>query len=311
MKKAFVFLLVTVLGFSRLNIDAESLFVVEKNDASVIHYPYKNATIYGSSVVSNVSPIEQRQEDILQVDFINIGTGDAIFIRCNGETMLIDGGVDSKATILKNFFTKNDILNFHYFFCSHPHDDHIQAQIELIKDGYIPGEYFSPFAETYKNEDHQKLIPLIQDNVPYTQLSSGAVINLGDAILTFFKDDRYKPWLSLNARSMMTNIRFGKCSLLLSADVTGENIAYLCQKYPDLVDVDILKSPHHGINRLRGEVFDAISPESVIITASKKAGNNLAEQLKRKKITHYFTSLGTVHLESDGEKWYIKQGGAD
>jgi competence protein ComEC len=306
LKKKLLILLAVITVFSCFAAIAEEQFLVKNMKAPVVHYPAKNAKIYEHSMVSDVSLIEPN-DDILQVDFINIGTGDAIFIRCNGETMLIDGGANSKANILKEFFSENGIENLNYFFCSHPHDDHLQAQIALIKNGYIPGEYFSPFSEEYKNEEHQNLVSAIKGTIPYTQISSGTVINIGEAKLTFFKDDRNKPKMYLNARSMMTNIRFGKCSVLLTGDVTGENIAHLCKKYPELVDVDILKSPHHGIDRLRGEVFSAIKPETVIITASKDAGARLAEQLRRKKITHYFTSLGTVHLESDGEQWYVKQ----
>ncbi len=306
MKKRIFALAVVVLTISCLAMNAESPFLVDRINAPVIHYPSKTAVIYENSVVSDASPVKQNDE-MLQVDFINIGTGDAVFIRCGGENMLIDGGVKSKANNLREFFEANKIENFHYFFCSHAHDDHIQAQIALINSGTVPGEYMSPLSENYKNDEHQRLIASIKGKIPYTQISSGTVVKLGNAELTFFKDDRKDGAAGVNAHSMMTNVRFGKCSLLLTADVTGENIAYLCQKYPELVDVDILKSPHHGINRLRGEVFKAIQPETVVITATRKGGNNLAEQLKRKKITHYFTSSGTVHIESDGEQWYVKQ----
>ena len=36
-------------------------------------------------------------------------------------------------------------------------------------------------------------------------------------------------------------------------------------------------------------------------------GKTLAAQLKRNKIPHYYISMGTVHCQTDGEKWYVTQ----
>ncbi|MDD4134027.1 MAG: hypothetical protein PHN46_02980, partial [Eubacteriales bacterium] len=119
-------------------------------------------------------------------------------------------------------------------------------------------------------------------------MANGEVIKMGKATLTFFNDDRPVTNIPMNYRSMMLNITFGNRSILLTADVTGESLALLGEKYPELMDADILKSPHHGLNRLRTETYGHITPEAVIITNTRSGGENLANQFICRKIPHYF-----------------------
>jgi beta-lactamase superfamily II metal-dependent hydrolase len=307
--KRFIIILITLIMMTfSLIYAAEQPFVLPVNMGSdVIHNPAGRGFLYEGSLKSEISPIDPNNE-LLIVDIINIGTGDAIFLRCGNENMLIDGGVRGKAKTLEKYFQNNGITNIHYFFNTHPHDDHIQAQEALIRKSILPGEYLSMFHKEYGNEDHQNLVNQVnKHNVPYLQVKNGDFMTLGNAKLTFFNDDRGIPNTSLNGRSMMLNVKFGNSSILFTADVTGENLAYLCQKYPELANVDILKSPHHGINRLRSEVYESISPQMVVITSTKKTGDNLASQLRNRKIPHYFISMGTVRLETDGTVWYVTQ----
>jgi len=44
-----------------------------------------------------------------------------------------------------------------------------------------------------------------------------------------------------------------------------------------------------------------------VITSNRKVGETLAAQLRRKKIPHYYMSMGTVRLETDGHTWYVRQ----
>lgn len=307
--KNFAIVLLTIIIMTNLFIyDVELPYVfLSKTGSDVIHDPSGRGFLYENSPISEISPIESGKE-LLIVDIINIGTGDAIFLRCGNETMLIDGGSRGKEKTLERYFQNNGITDIHYFFNTHPHDDHIQAQEALIRNGILPGEYLSMFHKEYGNEDHQNLVKQInKHNVPYLQVKNGDFMMLGNAELTFFNDDRGIPNTPLNGRSMMLNVKFGNSTILFTADVTGENLAYLCQKYPELANADILKSPHHGINRLRSEVFESISPQMVVITSNKKTGNNLATQLRSRRIPHYFISMGTVRLETDGNVWYVSQ----
>ncbi len=271
----------------------------------VFHVPKKNAMQYQAPLVQDY-PFEGA-DDLLVVDIIDIGTGDAILVRTGGQAMLVDGGIAGSAKALSRFLKAQNVAHCDYFFNTHPHGDHILAQRQLIIQDYLPGLFLSMYPMDYRFEEHQATVAQInKKGVPYRQVFSGDTIEMGNATLTFLNDDRPEV-TSMNYRSMLLNITFGQRSILLTADCTGGSIAYLGEKYPELMDVDVLKSPHHGLNRLRPETFDHITPEAVVITANKKNGENLAAQLRRKKLPHYYMSMGSVRLETDGNTWYVRQ----
>ena len=277
-----------------------------KAASTVLHTPRDNVNQYDAALTTSY-PFEG-VDDLLVIDIIDIGIGDAILVRAGGETMLIDGGVGSGADTLERFFRSQMVGKIDYFFNTHPHGDHILAQRQLLIRDYLPRVFLSMYPQDYAFQDHQDTVnELLNKGIPYRQITNEEVIKLGRATLTFFHDDRADAGITMNSRSMMLSISFGERSILLAADVTGESLAMLGEKYPELMNADILKSPHHGIDRLRGESFDHIKPEAVVITNTRDGGENLASQLRRRKIPHYFISMGTVRLETDGSFWYLHQ----
>lgn len=275
----------------------------------VVHQPLRKVTLAKlyDAPTSLESPMLVDQ-DLVLIDFINIGIGDAIVIRAGGQVMLIDGGTAHRAPVLKSFFEQEGIENIDFFFNTHVHDDHIQAQTRLMKEGVLPTAFLCPNPVDYNFPDHQEAVLAIQaGGVEYHQLSHLEEMYMGEARLTFFRDERVEPGITINHRSMVMSLRFGENSILFPADCVGQSLLMLCQNYPDLVDVEVLKSPHHGINRLHQETFDLISPELVVITSNQKNGENLAAQLRPRKIPHYYISGGHVRLVTDGQSWYVQQ----
>ena len=273
----------------------------------VFHAPMKHSELLYKAPFMEEYPFKDT-DDLLVVNVINIGTGDGLLVRCGGETMLIDGGIAGSAKALSGFLRAQSVDHCDYFFNTHPHGDHILAQRQLIMQDYLPGLFISMYPMDYNFPEHQDTVDQInKKGVPYRQIFDGDTMQMGKATLTFMNDTRPNKEITMNYRSMLLNITFGERSMLFSADCTGGSIAYLGERYPDLFNVDILKSPHHGLNRLRPETFDHITPEVVMITANKKNGENLAAQLRRKKIPHYYMSMGSIQMETDGKIWYVRQ----
>lgn len=272
----------------------------------IYHAPNKKQTMFHAKFISEY-PFKE-EDDLLMVDFINIKLGDAILVRSGGKIMLIDGGVTRQTPLLQAFLERNNILHIDYFFTTHEHDDHIQAMTNLMKLGMLPDVFMSPNPPDHAGKYHLAAVEVVRENnVSFHQLKNLEKMSMGKAELTFFRDERVGPEQSINHRSMMLNIRFGERNILLTADVTGESLSYLREKYPELVRAEVLKSPHHGLNRLRNDVYQYFAPEVVAVTNIVSGGRNLGEQLEKRKIPHYFISYGTVHFETDGNIWYVRQ----
>lgn len=299
MKRLFAILLTLLLLLP--------LAQAQQTDTFVYHAPIVGKQPFADVPVLAQPPFEEGA-DLLRVDFINVKIGDAILIRFGNESIMIDGGTRGKAAMLELFFKDQGITGFTYYFNTHSHDDHIGASTRLVQLGYGAQEYLAKHSPLAKVADITTLYKALeQKGIPYRQVFTGDTLKLGEAELTFFQNEREGQEHGINARSMMVHVRYGERSLLLPADVTGVSLGQMMDDYPDLMDVDIMKSPHHGINRLRHEFLVQTAPELFVITSNLAGGETLAKQLRDQKIAHYFISQGTVSLSTDGKLWYVEQ----
>lgn len=275
--------------------------------ASVCHAPGTSAAPFAPAPVLEKAPFSADSE-LLEIDFININIGDAVFISCGGETMLVDGGTQSKAEVLKAFFKERGVTGLTYYFNSHSHDDHIMASTALVEAGFPAKEYLGKYAPDSRVPSVKKLQDALKEKeIPYRRLRSLDSITLGGARLVFLQNERPQAGHGVNARSMMIYIIFKANTLLLTADVTGYSLAQVMEDYPEFMKADIIKAPHHGIDRLRPEFIDFVAPELFIITGPDEQGTRLTDQLRKLNMPRYYTAMGTVHLTSDGTSWYVRQ----
>lgn len=299
MKRLFALLLALLLLFPAA--------LAENKVFTVYHAPSNSKAPFMEVPVLDAPPFEEGA-DLLQVDFINIKIGDAILLRCGGESMMIDGGTNDKLPWLELFFQSQGITGFTYYMNTHSHDDHINAAIRLVYKGYPATAFLTKYSRETRVDEITKLFAALDSKgIPHRQIVPGEKIMLGGAEVTFLQNTRAGGATGINARSMLVHVRFGSSTLLLPADVTGASLGEVMEDWPEYMDVDLMKSPHHGINRLRQEFFDATSPEAIVITANMAHGANLAKQLNSSKIPHYFVSMGTVSAVTDGQTWYVKQ----
>lgn len=273
----------------------------------VYHAPNAGKAPFAPAPVAAESPLEPGA-DTLRVDFIDIGVGDAMLIACGGQRMLVDGGTADRYPRLKAYMEREGIRALEYMFVTHAHDDHAQGPACLARDGYAFGQALGMHARDYGSPTNLALIAALDEqHIPYRQVAAGDTVTLGGATLTFLNNPVRPANRTINAISMMLHVRFGEAALLLPADASGESLDYVAEHFPALMDVDILKSPHHGLNRLTEPFYQATQPELVVITANKAGGRTLSEQLLRRQVPHYFISMGTVRAETDGRTWYVTQ----
>ena len=109
-----------------------------------------------------------------------------------------------------------------------------------------------------------------------------------------------------NDLSAMLMIRYGECSVLLTADIEPNDQKLLAEIHD--LKADILKYPHHGESLLTLEFMEDVDPEFFFFTHS--AGNTHAAQ---KHMIQYgydrmmFATWGTIIMETDGSKWLVRQ----
>ena len=273
----------------------------------ILHRQGNQKAPYEPVDFASVSPFSDEQ-DLLKVDFMGIGIGDAILLRCGDMTMIVDGGTRGRSLGAIEFMNQMGVSGFDYMLNTHPHDDHIDGQVRMLQRGFKVGEFLSPFEIHYRDSLHQNMVKeLNKREISFRKISNGDSILLGEAEIRVIHNDLPYQSMSLNGRSAMLHIRYKSATMLLTADVTGQSQQDLAELNKDILKSQVLLAPHHGYNRMMPDFLAAVDPELVVVTNSRKSVERLEVQLKEKSIPRYYLASGGIHLETDGETWFVYQ----
>lgn len=250
-------------------------------------------------------PEDWKERNILRLTQYKLDANDGMLLEVGGQTMLIDGGVQKYNIPLLEEFQERNLLKMDYIFNTHPHDDHIDAQFRLVRRGLKADVFISAFPETYGLDEQRRMVKQLRESaIPYQQIEHGYTMSMGDAKLVFIQS----PEGDTNGRSCMTHITFGESTVLLTADTSGRVHRYFQEALPpEWLKAQILKFPHHGLTQMVPEFLTLIDPSFVFVTNTYDGGANAKLQLTARQIPYFFSSYGTVIMETDGHDWYITQ----
>lgn len=158
----------------------------------------------------------------LEVDFLDVGQGDAILIKApDGQNILIDGGANSRVVerlsgVLWPWDKKIDLM-----ILTHPHDDHVTGLVNVLerfrveKILYTGVNHDSPNYIAWLKGVRDKKIPLMIIDQPQT-------IKLGDncrlEILYPLESFLNKEVENLNNTSIVAKLIYGETSFLFTGD---------------------------------------------------------------------------------------------
>ena len=263
----------------------------------------------------------------LAVYFLDVGQGDSAIIVCDGEAMIIDGGLpgqsDKVYTYIKDTLHLNRIT---YLVATHPDNDHIGGLPAVFRAAKVSCVYSpvkeddSPFFPELKSKAEEQRLKL---KVPYDKEKE----NLGKATVYFYNSERKKKsvfrsaidsiksiflrddpeeYKENNDISLVVKIVYGDTSFLFTGDIEKEAEDRLIGSGVDL-GADVLKVSHHGSNSSSSIDFLAkVMPKYAVISCGK--GNRYGHpnqetlnELKQENVELYRTDLqGTIICRSDG-----------
>lgn len=251
--------------------------------------------------------------DTLQVSFLDVSQGDAIFIQTpNNKQILIDAGAEGNilaplAHVMPRGDTTIDLVVM-----THPDADHIGGFSEVfahytITTALVSGSRgTSTLSRSLKNTLDKKHVKQI---VAYAgmQLVLDREKNITLDIL--FPDQNIKSW-ETNDGSIVSRLVYNDTSVLFMADAPVETEQLLLASYSDTLTSDILKVGHHGSETSTSETFlDSVSPAVAIISAglNNRYGHphqEVMERLIERGIEVRETSTdGTITYHSDGKRF--------
>jgi competence protein ComEC len=263
------------------------------------------------------SAIFNRSDDKLHVYFLNVGQGDAIFIRGpKGQKILIDDGPDnsvlSELGSRMNFYDRKiDLL-----ILTHPDSDHLIGLIDVLKR-YKVGKILTNGLSEKSPEYQEWKLQIEENKIPVQLAKKGQAIEIEPNIkINILNPSHYlinQQIENTNNSSIVLKIVNKNVSFLLTGDAEEEVGDEFFKNNVD-IKADILKISHHGSRNGLGNregIIDKIKPELAIISVGKnKFGHpdqSILKLLDKYKINKLRTDeKGTIEIVTDGQGYKIE-----
>lgn len=249
---------------------------------------------------------------ILQVSFLDVGQGDAIYIRApNGNDVLIDGGpndaiIATLRTVMPIFDNDIDII-----IATHPDKDHI-AGLATVFENFQVNTFID--SELRSGTSFDNRLHTLADNEPY---SSEIIASSRDRIILdeenqVFIDILYprqdtSNFSDTNSASIVTRLVYGTKSFLFTGDAPLATEDFLIKNAKEYLDSDVLKLGHHGSKTSTGDSFlNTVTPDYAVVSAGKNNSYhhphaNVINRVRNHGIEILSTmELGTITFQTDG-----------
>jgi len=251
----------------------------------------------------------------LEVSFIDVGQGDAIFIKTpEKHQIIIDFGSSQGINDLNKkipwWNKKIDLV-----IITHPHDDHIIGLIQIIKTYKIKNIIYtgiifdSPAYLELIEEINKKNISLL---IPQKDQSIKLGENCRLDILFPWESFFNKEIENLNNSSIISQLDCKNSKFLFMGDAEIEIENEILKKELNIKS-DVLKIGHHGsITSSQQEFLEKVDPKIAVIMVGKNNKFNhpslrILKRLEKLKIKTFRTDLdGTITIISDGKNIYEK-----
>lgn len=247
----------------------------------------------------------------LEVSFLDVGQGDAIFIESpSGIQVLVDAGrskrtLEALSEVMPWFDRSIDMV-----IVTHADADHIGGLPDLLERyrvGWLGLGQPHQVGAAYQAVEELRASQLI----PAEALTTGEVIDLGEGV---YLEVLFPPMETLdfseNDASVVMRLVYGDTSVLLTGDTTKAVERYLVQTASGSLASTVLKVAHHGSDTSSDAQFlRAVSPQLAVIQAGRDNpyGHPHPVVLERLNGVGSTTVLctcevGTVMLVSDGTR---------
>ncbi len=242
------------------------------------------------------------------VYYLDVGQSDCTIVICNDEVLMIDCGTYNQLNTIRQSIHTLEIGKIDYMLITHQHDDHMGSAIDLLDDLTVENFIMPRLTQSnnVSSKTYNVLINTINSkNINKIPAQDCKSFMLGEALVEILSPTVQSN--NLNNMSVVLKITYGDTEFLFQGDAESKIENDLLWSDYD-IDVDVLKSGHHGSKTSSTDKYlDATSPEIAIISSGY--GNNyghpnatVLERFEKEGISTFNTFLdGDIAVASDGE----------
>jgi len=251
----------------------------------------------------------------LHVSFLDVGQGDAVYIRTPAhQDILVDGGPSPQAVVTElsrsiPFWDRTIDL----VVLTHPHADHMAGLLEVLKRYHVR-QVLLPALDGDTPLWQEWLDAVARENAAVTVAQAGQVIDAGGVLIEVLSTGMGGEATDPDAAGTVIRVSDRRVSFLLTADIPHETeMALVMQRAP--LDSTVLKVGHHGSETATGAEFLAVvSPQAAVISvgAGNSYGHPHPEVMTRltgavgEAAIYRTDEDGTVEFTTDGERLWVK-----
>jgi competence protein ComEC len=254
------------------------------------------------------------QSNLLRVCFLNVGQGDSILIKSpQGKNILIDGGPN--ANLIHQLGNKHSYQNhkIDILIITHSHTDHYIGLIEVVKRYDIKLILWS--GVNAHNSSYLYFKKLTKNlNTEVALLGQEYLIekDLKIKILYPIHHLSKEEAEDMNNTSVSLILSYREIDFFLAGDLTCEGEKEIIKQNLN-IEAEIYKASHHGSRWSNcNAILDKLKPELAIIQSGldnkfKHPHLETLERLEKRSIQILRNDeLGDIWIESDGEKYWVK-----
>lgn len=247
------------------------------------------------------------EDSYFEITFFDVGEGDSTLVKCDGQTMLIDGGLPGSSSFLYSYLKQNGIDYLDYIVCTHAHEDHVGGLSGALNYAGV-GTVYAPVTEFDSRAFRSFVKYLGKQGKEITVPAAGHCFTLGSASVQIVGPvDMALATENVNNTSIVLRIVYGETSFLLTGDAeTIEEESILDAGYD--IRSDVLRVGHHGSYTSTSDDFlRAVSPDYCVISVGKDNAYGHPHDVVLNRITEfgaivYRTDLdGYIACTSDGD----------
>ncbi len=208
----------------------------------------------------------------VRIQVIDRGQADGILIRTpNQRWIVIDAGTNSQqAEAMRESWNVDTVA---LAVVSHRHFDHQGGMDEVLRD--LPVNLFLGDMQDCPNRSSDdKVRAVINDeDIPVQPLGADTIIIDGVHFTVLPQPPRSECPEDENNNSVVVRLDFGEFSMLFTGDAEVEQLEWLIENHPELLEADVLKASHHGSSNGTSDGWlEAVQPRYVIISAGVDDG---------------------------------------
>ncbi|MEI8224261.1 MAG: MBL fold metallo-hydrolase [bacterium] len=248
----------------------------------------------------------------LQVSFLDVGQGDAIYIRApNGNDILIDGGPDNSVMAqLRQIMPVYD-TDIGIIIATHPDKDHIAGLIPVFEKydvkKYIHSEISSGTSFDTSLKEHATQEPELEEIIAKRGQRYILDNNQGVYLDILYPNKDTSDFKDTNGASIVARLVYNQQSFLLTGDAPIATETFLNHQDGLLLGSTVLKLGHHGSKTSSSDQFlKTVHPQYAIVSAGKNNRYRHPSSEVVDRISHYPITLlstmdsGTITFETNG-----------